>query len=1147
MKTLDLTTFPLEGQQLIEASAGTGKTYTITNLYLRLLLGHGRERPLAVDEILVLTFTVAATEELRVRIRRRITECRDAFINGHSEDKFLTSLVDAFQDDDRSGKLLTAAVQLMDEAAIHTIHGFCARVLSEESFASGTLFDQDLDADKDQLLEMAARDCFRKHLLTLSPVEREVALGIWPTPESLVQSTRSLIFRRNLKILPDVEPGDIDPQAFEQTLSRAKDLWISGDLENLLANTGLHKGRNQYKKLAQMTAMCEDPTALDPTDELWQFWRRDKIAGALNKSGTMPDHECLNLIEEVAAIPNTLTASLWHRVMDSIKSLLQEYKTRANQLTVDDLLTQLADAVASNQSLAKHLANVYPVALVDEFQDTDDIQWQIFKTIYSEQSTCLLLIGDPKQAIYQFRGADVFTYVNARRDTGDNIHTLGTNWRSAPALIDAVNTLFNQPSIFDNDRDIPFFPVEPAPGAENRVLKVRDTSPPAFDVFIASKPDAETLNKNEARQLCAEYAAEHACQLLNMSTDDQAHINNKAINAGQIAFLVRSGLDARAVREALARRQINSVYVMPESVFLQSTAEDLKLVLEAILEPGNLRAIKTALATPLLMTPVSEIHALDEDAPLQQQVMQEFQDYHELWDSRDIAPMIEALMERRQIASRWLGLPEGERQITNLRHLAELLQHRTTTAPGMHRLLKWFGREKQAAETDAVAERQLRLESDENLIKIVTMHAAKGLEYDIVYIPFGGFAFDRYTPPYLFHEEVGDDFQTCVGVVKDEVHKDKTRSETLAEDMRLLYVAMTRARHQCILGVPNYTTLKHSALARLLKINECEPDGYESTLQSLKGSFAVQTITESNLTRLISTDLASQLTAPPSPPVIRGHWRIHSYTGISNLLKSKKGDQAPIVVGGFGDDDENEAPQETSETPSRFNFPRGARPGIELHSLFENIDFQADEAAIAKEVQRTTARLGLANGQWQDVALNWVADVLSSPIDDSGFRLKDIAAADTIDEMEFHFPLTDQRELIQTIQAFGYLPRTESIALPVNGIMTGLIDLLVRSQDKYYLVDYKSNHLGNHLTDYTPPSLQQAVTHHQYDLQYLIYTVALHRFLRARLPAYQYHTHFGGVRYLFLRGMDGNTQNGVFSDNPAFELIDKLDHMLSAQ
>ena len=1153
MKPLVAESFPLTGHRLIEASAGTGKTYTITSLYLRLLLGQNEySRPLATSEILVLTFTIAATDELRERIRDRINRAKQVFSGEiqNTDDGFIQYLVENSTDVERDRKLLVNALQSMDEASVFTIHGFCARVLGEQSFETGTLFDQDLDADRDLLLQMAAEDVFRDPLLLLREPLRSIALNLWHTPEVLLQKVKPYLFRHNLSIRPAFRGIEKELQQLFDDDQHAKQTWLEDDISQVVRDCDFSGNRMPVTRLAGMDDRCRSD-AFD--HEMWQPYSQESLVKATKKTTVLPGHPIFKLIDSIWQRRNLIEQipiNLWHEVFNKLQENLANYKIQLGQLTLDDLLVKVHSALTGeNDLLARELRSKWPVAMIDEFQDTDDLQYEIFTHIYTnpgEQG--LFFIGDPKQAIYQFRGADVYTYVNARREIDTEIFSLTTNWRSTRSLVNAINHLFDQQQIFGNDEDIPFDPAIVAPPNEQRIFTIDGEITTPISLFTVAHEDGR---KDSVRYLAMEYAAEQTVMLLNAAANGKALIDNKPLTAGQIAFLVRERKDAIEARAALARRNIQSVYVTQESVLASDTADDLKIILKAVANQTDEGAIKAALATPLVQTPVSEIHALNNDVITQQRVLEEFQEYHRLWSDHGIAPMLEYLISNRQIAEKWFNQPEGERQITNLRHLAELLQTRATASPGMHRLIKWFNREKQSAESVAMEDRQLRLESDQNLVQIVTMHISKGLEYDVVILPFAGFGGRkiRSSDPLLYHLAEGDNsFRTVLDISTAQDNKQKHLDEQINEDMRLLYVAITRARFKCFIGIPVFKQLAQTALARLLNLSVTDDPYPQIGLPLPEDLFDLQRVDAAGFTQYKSFDVAEVLIAPPRRPEITDTFRLHSYSSLTRILHEKGDSSSADIQPGFGDDDIVSAGIQSTQISDRFNFPRGPRVGVALHDLLEQLDFAAPRNDLQTYCRRCLDRLGLGNQEelWLQVLSDWLIDILETPMTaDNGFSLADIPQHRRLNELEFFFPVNLSADFIKALRQAGYLTSDLQLSIQkLKGMMTGYIDLTVEHDGRFFLIDYKSNDLGPNVAAYNDEAILNAIRSHRYDLQYLIYTVALHRYLKQCIDGYRYEQHFGGVYYLFLRGMTGKSASGVFADRPAAALIEQLDGLL---
>lgn len=1139
---------------MIEASAGTGKTYTITNLYLRLILGL-YDRPYPVDEILVLTFTIAATEELRERIRRRLGEAR-AWLLGHASDDATLNAIG--NDLSRAGRtddglrLTNAAIQLMDEAAIFTIHGFCGRVLRDKAFETRMLFDVELNAERDTLVIEATRDFFRAEILTLDKDVFQTVYSRWSDPEALAREVSPFLFRSGVSLVPPAMPPRVNLDELKAAITAVKELWSADDIPRLLAQSDLYLNHRALKesRLIEMGEFCLGPS-LDLNGADWPTFGTTSVNTRVRKKGSPPEHRVFELCEflarGVADWNEQIRCNLLHKATSDIRARINAMKIDQNQLTPDDLLIELNKALSSERGagLASVLAAQFPIAMVDEFQDTDDVQYGIFRQIQAGGQS-LFCIGDPKQAIYQFRGADIFTYVNAKR-RADDLFALEVNYRSTDGLVAAVNGLFDKAGIFGNDRDIPFQPVTAAQAGPS--VEIDGAPLPPMTLFALESEKDHTF-KVDARNRSMAYAAQETVRLL-----ESGRIAREPVAAGQIAFLVRDRYDAKAARDALAERAIKSVYVTLESVFLTETATDLLVILKAILDPTDERLLKAAIATHLVQSNARELEALNRDVIAHQEVLLEFDQYHRLWASLDIAPMVESLIERRQLAEKWLPRTDGERQITNLRHLSELLQQRSLVAPGMHRLVKWFAREQTSANTVAPEERQLRLESDRNLVQIVTMHSAKGLEYDIVMIPMAGFRFLEFETDWpLYHPDTGDagDYAPIVDLVRSPAAIAAAREERLQEDMRLLYVAITRARYAAFLGVANIQIASHrfheTALARILRLDNEVPTT-ESMINHLRAEcpsplFDVIAVPlETTVRPLAAPPVASTLREPPSLPSPNASWSVFSYTQISQ--PADDGHRAPAIASepraGFGDDDPGGVPDEQI-LASRHTFARGARVGIMLHYLLEELDFHAPPAVLANLCETFLTRYGFDAMEWQDCLVRWMADVLTTPVTAGGFRLCDVTACSR--ELAFHFPIRrslPSARISQVLADFGYQGQVSDMTL--RGMMTGIIDLAVEHDGKAYVLDYKSNYLGPDAAAYDDATLRSAMAEHNYPLQYFIYSVALCRYLRTRNATFDYDTDFGGIHYLFLRGMEGSAGAGIFSDRPPATLIAALDEL----
>ncbi len=1157
--------FPLHGMRLIEASAGTGKTYTIAALYLRLLLGHGdagaaHARALDVDEILVVTFTEAATEELRDRVRARIQEARRAFIRGRTDDDFIEGLLNDISDHAAAARLLGDAARNMDQAAIFTIHGFCQRMLKQHAFESGSLFDTELEQDDAPLLHEAMLDFWRQRVYTLPDALATAVLQLWSEPAALLKDIRPHLATDGLRLEPDLAGMDLLEQWHQQVMrvDAFKQAWHdnSDDLLALLQSGDLNG--NSYRKasvpgwLASVDDYCEsaqvlaDGKLLEVLERFCQGRLRDKT----KKNGVTPEHGLFVQLETLCDHWLPLREMLLSEAMREVRLRLARNKQQRRVLGFDDLLSGLDRALASEAGsrLAAAIQAQYPVALIDEFQDTDPQQYRIFNTLYAAALQCgLFMIGDPKQAIYAFRGADIFTYIQARRAVADH-YTLETNWRSGQAMVDAVNRLFaahDAPFMFA--RDIPFVSVRAAGFADKQPLTLAGKPVPALTLWHRL---GEPISKAEYLQ---QFAASCASQIVTL-LDGQARIGDRALQARDLAVLVRDRYEAAAVQRELQRRNVASVYQSGrDSVFKSREAVDLYRILQAMQEPQQERYLRTAVASGLLLQDAAMLNALNEDERRWEALVAEFLDYHQRWQTLGVLSAVHQLLERRSLASQLLALQGGERRLTDLLHLAELLQEASQQLKGMPGLMRWFGEHLQSPNGNSEAQ-QLRLESDRNRVTLVTIHKSKGLEYPVVLLPFP--VSHRVASTGLYHDD-------STGAVLDlrgsDAAKEKADYERLAEDVRLLYVALTRSIHACYLGISDLklgrgkaSVLRGSALGYLL-LNGAP----EASLRERLDVFATQAgirLTEPPYHERIlpePVETLQQLKAREFRSRIVRDWRIASYSGLSSQGRSHELAQLPgldleVVA-------EANEPTEAVETADIFSFPKGARAGTFLHGLFEELEFPQAQGHELQQLIVQRLQLEGYDAHWKDVLAQLVTDVLDAPLNDDGICLRQVSSADRVVELEFLLPVAglDCAALNRLLQQGDPLSARAGLLQfdRVQGMLKGFVDLVFRVGERYYIADYKSNHLGHGTEYYGVDALQSAMLEHRYDLQYQLYTLALHRLLQQRLPEYDYEQHMGGVFYLFLRGMRARAAErpGVFHQRPDKALIESLDRLFAGQ
>lgn len=1172
---------PLDGIKLIEASAGTGKTYTIGNLYLRYILS-GRK----VSEILVVTFTNAATEELRGRIRDRMHQTLKLLQEPQPcSDKFLETLqqqIDKEESRELAVNQLKLAVRSMDEAAIYTIHGFCQRALSDYAFNSGQSFDMELATNDADLWSEALKDWWRKTAYDLSWQDILLFNNALDSIENFVRYQAPLRQTVNKTLLPESK-DDLAAvfsrwHALKENLSSIARLWqqrkdeIIRILQHSPAlsrakNLEYHKDRladflNRMDLYFTSDNLLEIPDGFKALSAQYLYDNSKKT-----KRDTDPDlrnvffTDCEKIIDQQKTLQRDFRVAALKAATRYASERVEQIKQQSQTIAFHDQLTRLYGGLHGSQgdALAEKLRQRFPVAMIDEFQDTDAIQYGIFHKLYQpDPETSLIMIGDPKQAIYSFRGGDIFTYMRAKADADSSRYTLDTNWRSVPGLISAVNTLFtfrDKPFIYADAID--YHAVKPATEEEKQkphalLLEKKQPVAPLSLWKIPLNDNGKPQSKSAAEDTLSKTTAAEIARLIRGGSDGSITIGEKTVVPGDIAVLVRAGYQGARVRQALQTYNINAVTVGHDKVFESEEASGLALLLEAILNYYDRGFARNALSSNLLGLTYTDIAKIQFNENEWLEWIDGLKEFNRLWQHKGFMTMFQAMLQQLRIGQRIAGNDLAERRLTNLLHLAELLQQASKIHPGMDALLGWF---KQQTESGDDEEAELRLESDEELVKIVTIHSSKGLEYPIVFLPFLWGCHPRKTGDGLldFH---GSNLQAFLDAGSDEIetHLKLAEKERLAEDIRLAYVALTRAKAKVYLAWGEVNLSAKTAMAYLLHDGQT-PEELEHTLPN---AFIENPNVDADLDRLVEkagqtivlselpeidgsaievTDKTQPMIQDPKPfnGKIATDWHLTSFSGMTRDIH-----QTPH--GG--------SPRSTDD--AILNFPAGSHVGSFLHLILEKLDFQGDiETQALEQTNQLASRFNIDAERYQETIAQWMHNIVMTPLNKQGLSLGDIAQEKRLNELEFDFSIhhVDIPALNRTLEQAAGQPLEKMEIDNFRGIITGIVDLIFEHNGKFYVADYKSNFLGGVLDDYQPENLRQAVFDRRYDLQYLLYTLALHRYLKQRLGDYCYDTHFGGVYYLFLRGMRPATgpAYGVFHELPDKALIETLDKEIFTQ
>ncbi|TAL55768.1 exodeoxyribonuclease V subunit beta [Pandoraea sp.] len=1222
---LDVFDCPLDGVQLIEASAGTGKTWNICALVVRLLL----EKDYTIEQILVVTFTNAATAELRERIRSRLAGLARALASlsgetaddkaaapdaGPLADPMVSALVERLIlnghiSAEQALLRLRLALNSFDQAAVHTIHGFCQRALSETPFAAGLPLVFELMPDDEAIRHDLAVEFWRREVEPAAA--RHEGFPAWlvdnkMTPDALVGELARRLKKPQAELRWPAMPAGEDEPALHALYAAARHAWQSGAtspaqlvqdaLPNLKANIYTADGIESARQAWQRYFDAGDTGA--PLGAKALLLGAAKLKQGAKKNAAPPDAPFFALADALLSARDAQTDRHALRWLELLRNwltwapdALRESKREARTVSFDDLLSNLHHALRAHPWLGGVLRERYPCALIDEFQDTDPLQFEIFDHIYGAASGQasrgpLFMVGDPKQAIYSFRAADLHTYL-AARDTADAAYTLAVNQRSTGAVIDAGNKLFgrNARAFVLDGLDYP-----PVRAGTRERAPLHDPEPAAgLNVWLL--PDGDVaLTKADAQAKAAAATAAEIARLLEGATAGTVRLGDAPLTPGDIAVIVQTHVQGSWMKQVLAQYGIGSVELTQDSVFASEEAEMIERVLLAVEAPGDLRVLRAALATPLFGLDAMAIFRLQDteaaDLPETGAIawIERLQRYRQLWLERGFIAMWRTLMRELEVAPRLVAGAGGERRLTNLSHLAELLQARWVEQPGMTALLRWLAaRRRRGGGGD---EAQLRLESDRHLVQIVTVHKSKGLEYAIVFCPFlwDGRVRDAGKQLAIEYHDGG---AAVIDYGRDEHARARASAalhrEQAAEQARLLYVALTRAVYRCYLVAGIYTAKRNTREACASMLNWLVA-GQETSFDAWSdGAVAAQQIVAAwrglddralRVSMLPESRAAVPLTAREAPArlesrrarrALRETWRIASFSALLSQAEHARSERPRPDHDALASLSEL-APPLVASVPAGpaaddiLHFPRGPAAGECLHRLLELADFTRPDswpdAAAQALRERPPAPAGATSAtHWPAMMQRLMRELVACELQ-PGLRLAEIAPAQRLTELEFTYPLG-----VVPLEALRALLRTHGYAeialdaATLRGYMKGFIDLVFVHRGRWWIADWKSNHLGYDAAAYARPALALAMAEHGYHLQYLLYTVALHRYLRNRLPAYDYERDIGGCLWLFIRGARVTWRSpdetsgdvpGVFAERVPLALVEALDRLMQS-
>lgn len=1110
----------LQGSNLIEASAGTGKTYSIAILALRLVM----EKNIPIQEILMVTFTKAAVAELETRVRLFIRLAHMACVGQKIEDKKINDLVlesiGHFQRPEVERRLKTA-ILFLDETAINTIHGFCQRTLNEYAFETNQIFGSGAtsEAELNLVLEASVNQFWRKEITRLEiELLRHLEAGF--KREDLKQFAKNVLGGQVLVQLEPYEPDFLElnkqkelvavltefEAAIEAVINEAKG-YLDANYTDLMD-----------KVLADNNAKKNYPELLDNPDELFKEVLKNREIKYIKKIfGDLLDilDQAVGPQKELQYEVDVFANKLQQFALEQIVKEVKELKERNSFLTFDDMIQKLHEAVVvkSHLSLRDALRIKYKAVFIDEFQDTDKMQYEIFSHLFSEAPSILFFIGDPKQSIYAWRKADINTYFSAKKMV-KNVYGMNTNFRSSDAIVAAQNAFFKPKSDFDT------FEYR---GAADAIEYIHVDAPMDNEKgdFVSGIGVEKPISiiKESSKNKIANATAAIVVKLLG---DNGYGIVSKgvkhSIKPSDIGILVRSNFEGKLIKQILSKSNIPAITIDETKLSDTIEAKEILYVLRAVFEISRSN-INKALLSNLSGLDLESVLTINEES-----VLNQFKSYQETWIQNGVFVMLMRFISDYKVKTHLLEQDHasGERQLSNVLQLLEIL-HKTQTfnqyAP--NELINWL---QKAIENSSAAgdEFEQRIESDEDAVKILTIHKSKGLEYNVVIAPY--LDLQPVVKGYpSFRDPVNSIYYFGNPRLMSEAQNSALNLQLQQENRRLIYVAITRAKYKCYV-IENSSSRQKigSALDPILRaVEEVKPDEIEF----------INPIEMDSAFRYKSGHKKFPLDYAKAQrfDLKEVNWRKLSYTYLN-----PEHPIVPKLSSGIGQD-----------VYGDFIFKKlkkGAFTGNLLHSIFENIAFN-DRYHWDKIVKRSLKRLALVNQElYNEHLLNLLDHVTETDLNDGQrtFKLSEVGNELRLNEFEFDFsvkPFQSQAiKQLSTPEVPFHLRNFDQL----EGMMNGKIDLFFEHAGKYYILDWKSNFLGDRLEDYGQDEVWAAMDENNYHLQYHIYASAVCKYLKMRKADFNYETDFGGVFYLFLRGVRKDGNFGVFFHKPEYGIIDQL-------
>ncbi|VFP85043.1 RecBCD enzyme subunit RecB [Buchnera aphidicola (Cinara splendens)] len=1153
--SLDMKKIPDYGITLIEASAGTGKTFSIITLYLRLLLNIGikktYKRPLSICEILVVTFTEASKNDLKKRLYKKICQLHCYCINTSNKKSELINIIKDIKDIKKTTKLLQFAKKNINSIMIYTLHSFFLNTLREQKFLCNQIIPIKILKNIEKIKLEATKDFWRNYAYGINENITDLIIKKWPTPKKLFNYINILLNQEKKKVHYSFLKKTNLKKKYDniiKKINKTKKFWKKNknEIQTSIIHTNTNKKKNQHEKFKQwfyqidhwsikITNNCTIPKILKNL----QFHKI--LSKQLIKKNSQ--YILFKKIKKIFISYNLFFKYFIFIALKKIPQIIQKKKKEKRGLEFDDLNKIMLKQIKLKSSIIKkNIIKKNTITIIDECQDIDNIQFNIFYELYNNMNNkSLILFGDPKQSIYSFRGANIFLYLKIKKKI-NKCFFLKKNFRSSKNMVTGINSLFSRvkaPFIWKN---INFNKSSSYSKNKKIYFSINKIKQSAFNLIV--KHDNE-MNTNEYYSWISKECAHSIYSWLSDKLNKKSILKlrnqkKRCIQPKDIAVLVKNKYEANLIKQELHKKKINSIYTSrKKNIFHTTEARELMLIIDSIIDLSSTLKFKKLLMTKIFNISIHDIQLINTQKHIYFYLLKKLKKYYIIWNTVNISQMIAKIIVDFNLLERNTLIQKNNINIQNITTICKILEKKNQSITNKFLLIIWF--KKKILQTDIDSNNIIYTETVNDTeytksIKIITIHKSKGLEYPVIWIPF----FSKF-----------------------QIKKSNSMSSkhVLSEDLRLLYVAITRSIVHCNIGLAviskrkekktsykNYTNFHNSSLGFLIQ------KGKKSSLIKLKKE--LQKIQDPKIFQIkytckIKETIYKKKNIQKNDLIylnvlknIINPWNKISFSKIvkKNLFYKKK-----YILSIF-----QKKPSTLKKNQYLFckknihKFPKGKEYGAYLHKIFRQINFKEK-----KKIKKTLTQLNCLSlsETWINKLYTWICIFISKPLYKNCLILNQLKKTEYQKEVKFTMPIEksiDIKKLNSIINNFDPLSKkcTNINFENVSGVLTGVIDLIFLWKNKYYIIDYKSNWLGPNYTYYTHKNFQNEIIKYRYDIQYQLYSLAMHRYLKLKIKDYDYKIHFGGIFYLFLRAFDEKNDSKVYFVKPNYLLIHNLDNLL---